>query len=92
MSDRDTLEEGGVSGRERACRISLDHNPVWPVGLQDGLETLQNGCRDVRQRLTLGHDFQINIRHDPEKPVHLVEHLAMLAGYAGYTTDAIPSG
>ena len=59
----------------------MDQDHVGPLVLEDRLELEQNVARHVEQRLARLHDRQVVVGSHVEDAQHLVEHLAVLAGY-----------
>ena len=75
---RDLLVIRSQGAGEGRRRIAVDQDQVRFFLGQDILQAHEGLCRNVVQRLPLGHDIQVIVRRNPEEIQDLVEHLAML--------------
>ena len=89
MGYGDLLVEGCQRGREGGRGVAVHQHHVGRLGLEQRLQALQHGRRDVGERLRTTHEIQVVVDGQTEGLDHLVEHLPMLAGEAGDDAEVL---
>src|SRR5699024_5455771 len=73
-----------VEGRDRRThhrsRVALDDNSIWFMLREDFVDLRDDASRDAVERLTMGHEVEVDIRFDLEDLVDLIKHFAVLSG------------
>ena len=75
--------------REAGRGVAVDQHDVGPLVLEDRLEFEHHVARHVEQRLARFHNRQVVVGSHVEDAQHLVEHLAVLAGYGHHGLELI---
>ena len=82
MRDVDARVERGEPRGHGRGRVALDDDDAGRAFVDDAPHFDEHARGDVRQRLIVLHEREVEVRRDAEQREHLVEHLPMLAGDA----------
>ena len=69
----------------------MHEDDVGPRLREHGFHPLEHARRDLRERLVVGHDVEIVVRHDRKELEQVVEHLPVLRGHAYQIVDGLLS-
>lgn len=89
VADGDLQVEAGERRRKARGGVAVDEHNVGPLGLEHGLQHQQHVARHVEQRLSRLYDGQVVVGGHIEHAQHLVEHLAVLAGYSHHSVKLV---
>ncbi len=82
MTDGNLTVKGGKRRRGRGGGVPVNKNDIRIRFLQDVAHPQQDTARHVIKILPLLHDVQVIIRRNLKEMQHLIQHLAVLTGYA----------
>src|SRR5699024_7905857 len=85
--------DAAIEGADRGCHdrggVALDEDCVRGRLGEDGIEFADDTGSDSVQGLAGGHDVEVEVGHDSEEVVDLVEHLPVLGRDESAGTEAV---
>ncbi len=88
MRDRHAPQVRGQGRGQRGERIAVHQHAIGPFARDRGTDRDQHRRKSSLERPFVTGHAQILVRHDPERPQHLVQQLAMLPADQQTRVDA----